>query len=168
MSASGSCRANKSLYIVSLWTLQVYNLLSQNLCGVLTALQTQCLIQIIANRVGLIMVDKRKARTLKWTLFSLVGLINISVFVIWIPTRMNISHTFAHVNNIWDRIEKVLYLIIDGALNGYFLYLVRAKLISRGLNKYKPLFNFNAVIVGVSLSMDVSHGIQICAQLLAH
>ncbi|PVH83827.1 hypothetical protein DL98DRAFT_454441 [Cadophora sp. DSE1049] len=122
---------------------------------VLISLQTQCLLQIIANRVGLIMVDKRKARALKWTLFGFVGLINISVFVIWIPARMNISHTFAHVNDIWDRIEKVLYLIIDGALNGYFLYLVRAKLISRGLNKYKPLFNFNAVIVGVSLSMDI-------------
>lgn len=121
----------------------------------LWTLQTQCLLQIIANRVGLIMVDKRKARALKWTLFGFVGLINISVFAIWIPARMNISPTFAHVNNIWDRIEKVLYLIIDGALNGYFLYLVRAKLISRGLNKYKPLFNFNAVIVGVSLSMDI-------------
>jgi hypothetical protein len=69
---------------------------------------------------------------------------------------MEVSQTFVHVNNIWDRIEKVIYLIIDGALNGLFLYLVRAKLISGGLTKYKPLFNFNAFIVCVSLSMDVS------------
>jgi hypothetical protein len=40
-------------------------------------------------------------------------------------------------------------------------------LISRGLNKYKPLFNFNAVIVGVSLSMDVSHRMRNCALLPA-
>ena len=120
-------------------------------------LQTQCLIQIIANRVGLIMVDKRKARNLKRTLFILVGLINISVYCIWIPARLEVSETFIHVNDVWDRLEKVLYLFIDGALNGYFLYLVRAKLISRGLTKYKPLFNFNAVIVCVSLSMDVSY-----------
>jgi hypothetical protein len=119
--------------------------------------QTQCLIQIIANRVGLIMVDKRKARNMKRTLFILVGLINISVYCIWIPARLEVSETFIHVNDVWDRLEKVLYLFIDGALNGYFLYLVRAKLISRGLTKYKPLFNFNAVIVCVSLSMDVSY-----------
>jgi hypothetical protein len=120
-------------------------------------LQTQCLIQIIANRVGLIMIDKRKVRNLKRTLCVFVGLINISVYCIWIPARLEVSETFVHVNDIWDRVEKVLYLFIDGALNGYFLYLVRAKLISRGLTKYKPLFNFNAVIVCVSLSMDVSY-----------
>ncbi|KAH8585399.1 hypothetical protein B0O99DRAFT_474424, partial [Bisporella sp. PMI_857] len=124
-------------------------------CRILIALQTQCLIQIIANRVGLIMIDKRKVRNLKLTLFILVGLINISVYCIWIPARLGISKTIVHVNDIWDRIEKVIYLLIDGALNGYFLYLVRAKLVSRGLTKYKPLFNFNAVIVCVSLSMDI-------------
>jgi hypothetical protein len=126
----------------------------------LIASQTQCLIQIIANRVGLIMVNKRKVSIMKWTLFAIVGLINISVFCVWIPARMEVSHTFVHVNNIWDRIEKVIYLIIDGALNGLFLYLVRAKLISGGLTKYKPLFNFNAFIVCVSLSMDVSFSIR--------
>ncbi|KAH6664021.1 hypothetical protein B0J14DRAFT_494014 [Halenospora varia] len=121
----------------------------------LIASQTQCLIQIIANRVGLIMVNKRKVSILKWTLFVAVGLINISVYCIWIPARIEVSQTFVQVNNIWDRIEKVLYLIIDGALNGLFLYLVRVKLISGGLTKYKPLFNFNAFIVCVSLSMDI-------------
>ena len=112
------------------------------------------------------MIDKRKARNLKRTLFILIGLINISVYCIWIPARLEVSETFVYVNDIWDRVEKVLYLIIDGALNGYFLYLVRAKLISRGLTKYKPLFNFNAVIVCVSLSMDVSYHTTIYPKLL--
>ncbi|KAH8676475.1 hypothetical protein BGZ60DRAFT_446762 [Tricladium varicosporioides] len=121
----------------------------------LWVVQTQCLIQIIANRVGLIMVNKRKVRIMKWTLFVIIGLVNISVYCIWIPARTGVSQTFVRINNVWDRIEKVIYLIIDGALNGLFLYLVRAKLISGGLTKYKPLFNFNAFIVCVSLSMDV-------------
>ncbi|KAM3088240.1 hypothetical protein ACMFMG_002294 [Clarireedia jacksonii] len=92
---------------------------------------------------------------MKWGLFGLVGIINISVFIIWIPARMEISPTWIHVNDIWDRIEKSLYLIIDGLLNAYFLYLVRSKLISFGLTKYQALFNFNASIVVVSLSMDL-------------
>ncbi|KAF2015090.1 hypothetical protein BU24DRAFT_442210 [Aaosphaeria arxii CBS 175.79] len=118
-------------------------------------LQTQLLIQIIANRVALVMTDKRKATKLKWALFVAVGLINISVYCIWIPARMQISPMWIHLNEIWDRIEKVIYLLIDFALNAYFLYLVRARLISKGLTKYTPLFNFNAIIIVVSLSMDV-------------
>ncbi|PQE07387.1 hypothetical protein CJF32_00005271 [Rutstroemia sp. NJR-2017a WRK4] len=117
--------------------------------------QTQCAIQIIANRVGLIMVNKQKVPVMKWSLFALVGLINISVFIIWIPARMEISPTWVHVNEVWDRIEKALYLLIDGLLNAYFLYLVRSKLIAGGLTKYTALFNFNAGIVFVSLSMDL-------------
>lgn len=69
---------------------------------------------------------------------------------------MKVSETFIHVNSIWDRIEKVIYLILDLALNIYFLYLVRSRLIAKGLHKYKPLWNFNAAIITVSISMDVS------------
>jgi len=47
-------------------------------------------------------------------------------------------------------------LVVDAALNVYFLYLVKNKLMGRGMSKYKPLFKFNAAIVLVSLSMDVS------------
>lgn len=149
---------NDLCHLVTLWVFEVCNFPNQKHdCQVLIAIQTQCLIQIIANRVGLIMIDKRKARNLKLILFILVSLINISVYCIWVPARLEVSKTFVRINNIWDRVEKVLYLFIDGALNGYFLYLVRGKLISRGLTKYKPLFNFNAVIVCVSLSMDVSY-----------
>jgi hypothetical protein len=68
---------------------------------------------------------------------------------------LEISDTWIRINNIWDRLEKVIYLLIDLVLNGYFLYLVRSKLITKGLTKYKRLFNFNAIIVLVSLSMDV-------------
>ncbi|KAF2657773.1 hypothetical protein K491DRAFT_316510 [Lophiostoma macrostomum CBS 122681] len=124
-------------YIATLWTVQ-----------------TQCLIQIIANRVALVMTNKQQSRLLKLSLVVAVGLINISVYVVWIPARLGISPTWVKLNEIWDRIEKVLYLLIDLGLNCYFLYLVRSKLISRGLGKYTPLFRFNAGIVVISIAMD--------------
>ncbi|KAK2764497.1 hypothetical protein FQN54_009192 [Arachnomyces sp. PD_36] len=120
----------------------------------LWAFQTQLLIQIIANRVGLIMVDKRKSRLIKWSLFLAIGLINISVFCIWIPALMGVSHTFVTLNHIWERVEKSLFLVIDFGLNVYFLYHVRSRLIAKGLAKYWPLFNFNVIAVIISVSMD--------------
>ncbi|KAF2728660.1 hypothetical protein EJ04DRAFT_388979, partial [Polyplosphaeria fusca] len=124
------------------------------LIATLWTIQTQCLLQIIANRVALIMTNKRQSRNLKLTLLGVVGLINISVYCVWIPARMNVSHALVRMNEIWDRIEKVLYLLIDLGLNVYFLWLVRSKLISRGLTKYTPLFRFNAGIVVISIMMD--------------
>jgi hypothetical protein len=121
----------------------------------LWSIQTQLLSQIIANRVSLIMVNKRKSRLLKWGLFILIGMINISVFCIWIMAHMpSASPSIIALNNIWERIEKSLFLVIDSGLNLYFLYLVRYRLIADGLVKYWRLFYFNAAIALVSLSMD--------------
>ncbi|KAL5326578.1 hypothetical protein ACEPPN_004265 [Leptodophora sp. 'Broadleaf-Isolate-01'] len=64
------------------------------------------------------------------------------------------SPTAIVLNNIWERIEKSFFLLVDFGLNGYFLYLVRYRLIEDGLSKYWRIFRFNAAIVGVSLSMD--------------
>ena len=60
-----------------------------------------------------------------------------------------------HVNNIWDRTEKVLYLLIDGGLNWYFIHVVKANLVEHGLEKYNALVRFNQRIIVVSLLMDV-------------
>lgn len=124
-------------YIATLWTIQ-----------------TQFLLQIIANRIGLVMTSRRSARILKLSLLLAVGLINISVYIIWIPARMEISPAWIHLNEIWDRIEKVIYLLMDLGLNCYFLWIVRNRLIARGLTKYTTLFRFNAGIVGISIAMD--------------
>lgn len=56
---------------------------------------------------------------------------------------------------IWDRIEKVLYLIVDAGLNWYFLRTVKTNLINNGLTKYDKLASFNKKMVVLSLSMDV-------------
>ncbi|KAJ9662585.1 hypothetical protein H2198_001257 [Neophaeococcomyces mojaviensis] len=103
----------------------------------------------------LLIIDKRRAAYIKWGVALIITLINLSVFIIWIPARLQISETFIRINAIWDPIEKVVYLLVDGCLNAYFLYLVHSKLVSAGMTKYRRLFKFNACIVVVSLSMDV-------------
>ncbi|KAF1963108.1 hypothetical protein CC80DRAFT_392025, partial [Byssothecium circinans] len=117
--------------------------------------QIQLLMQIIVNRISLLWVRRSVATRLKWTVAGILGLINISVFVIWIPARLQISPTWIHLNDIWDRIEKVIFAVIDGGLNGYFIYLVRTKLIANGLTKYMPLFWFNIFMICISMSLDM-------------
>jgi hypothetical protein len=84
-----------------------------------------------------------------------VTAINISVFFIWIPARLQISRKYHIINEYWDRTEKSLYLIVDASLNWYFLKTVKANLIANGLTKYNKLVRFNQRIVLASLLMDV-------------
>jgi hypothetical protein len=61
-----------------------------------------------------------------------------------------------HINEYWDRISKVLILIVDAGLNYYFLRVVKLRLLDQyGLMKYKPLVSFNAKLMVVSILMDV-------------
>jgi hypothetical protein len=101
------------------------------------------------------MINKRKARIIKWGLFIVVGLVNISVFNIWIPALMKTNHTYIALNFVWEHVEKSIFLVIDLGLNMYFLYLVRSELIAQGLTKYWMLFNFNVGIILLSTSMDI-------------
>jgi hypothetical protein len=119
-------------------------------------LQVQLLLQIIINRITLLMTTPKTGIRLKWGVALFVLAINISVYCIWVPARLEISEWYIHANAIWDRCEKTIYLIIDGCLNAYFIWLVQAKLVSQGLQKYRPLFKFNIFIVCFSLAMDVS------------
>ncbi|KAF4447639.1 hypothetical protein F53441_8843 [Fusarium austroafricanum] len=111
--------------------------------------------QIIVNRIALLHVSPIIVRRLKWGIFAILATINISVFCIWIPARLQISQTYIDINDVWDRIEKGIFAVIDLALNFYFVYLVRSSLISYGLTKYVVLYRFNLVMVVVSISMDI-------------
>ncbi|KAH6847177.1 hypothetical protein B0I37DRAFT_414939 [Chaetomium sp. MPI-CAGE-AT-0009] len=123
---------------------------------ILWSIQTQLLSQIIANRVALIMVEKRKAVMLRWGLFIGIGLVNIAVCVIWTKAQLPEHTPFEHTLNIWfEKAEKSFFLIIDLSLNLLFLYLVRSRLISDGLSKYWKLYHFNAGIAMLSTSMDI-------------
>ncbi|KAG5984590.1 hypothetical protein E4U55_004141 [Claviceps digitariae] len=123
----------------------------------LWAIQTQLLSQIIANRVGLIMVNKRKSQWLKWGLFGLIGCVNIGVCAIWPAAyEVNATEEQKHLNDIFEKVEKTFFLLVDLGLNLIFLYLVRFRLISHGLSKYWLLFKFNCVLVCLSTGMDAA------------
>ncbi|KAF4458193.1 hypothetical protein F53441_44 [Fusarium austroafricanum] len=119
------------------------------------SIQVQCLIQIIINRVSLLMVVRRNGTILKWTCFGILLAINCSVFSIWIPARLQISETFIHINEIWDRMEKVLFALMDAALNFYFIWVVKQRLVANGLQKYTRLYHMNMFLVAISIALDV-------------
>lgn len=85
----------------------------------------------------------------------LITLVNISVYNIWIPARLQISDRYIWINEWWDRTEKGIYLLVDAALNFYFIRIVKHNLVKHGLTKYRTLMHFNMFIVGFSLCMDV-------------
>ncbi|KAH7348136.1 hypothetical protein BKA66DRAFT_432423 [Pyrenochaeta sp. MPI-SDFR-AT-0127] len=119
--------------------------------------QIQLLMQIIINRIALIAEHRSTVRNIKWGTVAIITSINIAVFIIWIPahTVPPVSKTFVQINNIWDKISKVLILIVDAGLNWYFLRTVKIRLVKQhGLTKYKPLVGFNAKLMVVSIAMD--------------
>ncbi|KAH6666158.1 hypothetical protein B0J14DRAFT_678858 [Halenospora varia] len=91
-----------------------------------------------------LIIYRQKATRLKIGVAILITAVNISV-----------SAKYEQVNNIWDRCEKVIYLLVDGALNWYFIHTVKIQLVNQGLVKYNRLVRFNMWIIGFSLSMDV-------------
>ncbi|EKG20005.1 hypothetical protein MPH_02735 [Macrophomina phaseolina MS6] len=123
---------------------------------VLWVIQIQVLLQIIINRIGLLHTDARKVHRMKWTVAGYVGIINVSVFCIWLPAQLQRSQTYIDVNHVWDRVEKVLFMLIDAGLNFYFMWLVRRNLIANGLEKYKALFWTNAALDVISVFLDLT------------
>ncbi|VUC24557.1 unnamed protein product [Clonostachys rosea] len=117
--------------------------------------QVQFLLQIIINRCAILVTDRVFILRVKWGTAALITMVNISVYCIWIPARLQISERYIHINEIWDRCEKVIYLIVDAALNFLFMRIVRQDLVKLGLRKYNGLVKFNIFIIGFSLSMDV-------------
>ncbi|KAF4442327.1 hypothetical protein FACUT_2144 [Fusarium acutatum] len=121
----------------------------------LWCIQLQALIQIIINRIAILMVNRQNAKRLKIYSFLIILCINISVFTIWIPARLQVNKTWVDINKVWDRIEKVIFLVVDAGLNLYFIHLVRSRLIANGLTKYTRLFRFNLGMIAVSMTMDI-------------
>ncbi|RMJ10754.1 hypothetical protein BHE90_005307 [Fusarium euwallaceae] len=117
--------------------------------------QVQCLIQIIINRVSLLMVVRANGTKLKWICFLILLAVNISVFCIWVPARLQISEKYIHLNEIWDRCEKVIFAIMDAALNFYFIYVVKQRLVANGLQKYTRLYQMNLFLVAISIALDI-------------
>lgn len=111
---------------------------------------------ILVNRISLIMYNPVNERRLKIAVIIIITLLNIGLMVIWIPTKLQINKEFADAMKIFDRIEKSLFLVVDGGLNILFIYLVRTKLVATGLTQYRHLFRFNVMVVIVSISLDIA------------
>ncbi|GAA5896479.1 hypothetical protein JCM6882_001025 [Rhodosporidiobolus microsporus] len=120
----------------------------------LWVLQVQFLLQIIINRVNLLWSDRKHQNMLKYGVAAIVLAINISVYCVWIPARLQISDTYVRVNQIWDRVEKCIYLVLDAVLNLLFIRVVQARLVNRGLERYRPLVRFNKWLILLSIGMD--------------
>ncbi|OBS22532.1 hypothetical protein FPOA_08869 [Fusarium poae] len=118
------------------------------------SMQIQFTLQIIINRISLLLVNKRNINRVKWGVALIASLINISGFCIWIPAHLQISPVYHEINIIWDRTEKGIFLIVNLTLNVYFIYLVRSRLIKYGLTKYNKLFYFNVAMEVLSVSLD--------------
>ncbi|KAK3324096.1 hypothetical protein B0T19DRAFT_402353 [Cercophora scortea] len=122
---------------------------------VLWTIQIQCLMQIMTNRISLVMYNPDRARALRIAVGIAIGMVNVSVFCIWIPARLQISPRWIQINNVWDRVEKSIFLLIDASLNWYFMWLIKSKLVANGLTKYRLVYRFNLLMVCLSISLDV-------------
>ncbi|KAK7985814.1 hypothetical protein PG988_003436 [Apiospora saccharicola] len=118
-------------------------------------IQMQCILQIVANRVSVLMASQQEARNVKVGILLVMTFLTFSVACTWMPARLQISPYIVHVNDVWDRASKAVFLCLDLSLNLFFLKTVSRKLISAGLTKYKVLFRYNACMVCISMLIDV-------------
>ena len=57
-------------------------------------IQVQLLLQIIINRIRIIVTDRRHSKMIMIGTAAIVTAINVSVFTIWIPARLQISQAY--------------------------------------------------------------------------
>lgn len=147
--------------------------------------EVQLLMQIIVNRISIIAEHRSTIFKLKWGTALVITCINIAVFCIWIPSHMvppasqlyvpmfNVTKlhwvevltycSIVRINEYWDRVSKVLILLVDAGLNWYFLRTVKKRLLQQHqLKKYEPLVGFNAKLMIISIAMDVSDYCCLC------
>ncbi|THC93007.1 hypothetical protein EYZ11_007516 [Aspergillus tanneri] len=99
----------------------------------LWAFEIHFLMQILVNRVMVVAAKKSKVIAIKWWTAAIITLINIAVFCIWIPAHLDppVSEVFVTINKYWDRISKILILLVDATLNVWFTRSVKKRLIER-------------------------------------
>ncbi|KAG7054416.1 hypothetical protein JMJ77_0001483 [Colletotrichum scovillei] len=80
---------------------------------VLWIIQTQRAPQIIANRLGLIIANKRKTKIMKITLFTIVGIMNIFVMSVMFPMQATRPKLGLRIQRFYSPIDKILTLKIS-------------------------------------------------------
>ncbi|KAK0750509.1 hypothetical protein B0T18DRAFT_307824, partial [Schizothecium vesticola] len=121
------------------------------------AVERHCLAQILANRVAVLLSSGVTARRLKWGVFVGTLVLTVSVVVVWTPGAMMISLAWVRANEVWDRGEKICFMVGEVGLNGYFVWVVRQELVRRhGLEMYGGLWRVNVGMVAASLVLDAA------------
>ncbi|KAK1514644.1 hypothetical protein CABS01_06623 [Colletotrichum abscissum] len=118
--------------------------------------QTQLTPQIIANRLGLIMTDKKKVRIMKCVLLVIIGIMNATVICMIFLIQATYPTLGPHIQKFYAPIDKAFGLLTDLLLNLAFIWKVHHELIANGLTKYRLLFNLNIAAIILSLSMDIA------------
>ncbi|KAF5854709.1 hypothetical protein ETB97_000891, partial [Aspergillus alliaceus] len=106
----------------------------------------------------MVVAEKRsKVIIVRWSVATFLTLINIAVFCIWVPAHLDPppSEKYVTANKYWDRTSKVLILLVDAALNIWFVSVVQQRLVKHhGLSKYTPLVRFNIYLIFMSIGLD--------------
>jgi hypothetical protein len=123
--------------------------------GIAWALEIQLVMQIILNRLQIILPNDNTVPRLKIIYLAILLLINAAVFTIWINAESG-SKLFVHIDEIFDPVEIAIVIVLDVALNMYFIISIKQKLLSFGLAKYKLLIKANILIILANLIADVS------------
>ncbi|KAH9898928.1 hypothetical protein F4778DRAFT_782527 [Xylariomycetidae sp. FL2044] len=120
--------------------------------------EIQLLMQIIINRIAVISEKGKRLTMIKWGTVTVITLINIAVFCVFIPAHLTPppSQALVIANQYWDKLSKVLICFVDAGLNWYFVRIVKKRLLEQhGLKKYAPLVSFNTKLLVVSVAMDL-------------
>lgn len=125
----------------------------------LWSIESQVYFQIALKRIIVLNIRRPKTWTLRIGVFMLVLGANLFMFLFWLPEKLRHparSATDATSLLFWcPKIEKMLFLLYDAALNGWFLYHVNTKLVGTGFYKYRHLVSYSSKIIGLSMSGDV-------------
>ncbi|KAE8334329.1 hypothetical protein BDV24DRAFT_170302 [Aspergillus arachidicola] len=100
---------------------------------------------------------RRQVVIVRWSVAAFLTLINIAVFCIWVPAHLDPppSEQYVIANRYWDRTSKILILLVDAALNIWFVLVVQHRLVKHhGLSKYTPLVRFNIFLIFLSIGLD--------------
>lgn len=122
---------------------------------VLWAIQLQCVLQVIANRLSFLVLDRRRSKAIKLGVLFIVAFITVAGGCTWIMASMRLSSFLVDFSHVFDRANKGLFAATDLALNAAFLYLLWRQLIAAGLAKYWSIFRYNGCCIVLSISLDI-------------
>ncbi|KAI1332061.1 hypothetical protein F5Y16DRAFT_212735 [Xylariaceae sp. FL0255] len=154
-----------NMYIIIVWVEWVASLSPSSFgfsCGSVSHLvivwiaQTQCLLQILANRMSILFHKKSRPRQTKTALFIVIALINVFVAAIWLPALLQVKPVFNQLNQIWVRVSMGVLTVADAALNIALMKLVWRYIKEARLKQLKETFWVNCACAGLSVSLDIS------------